>query len=131
MTLKAKHIVEEINGTRCTVVEKGATAARIDFLKKLLEFNHYEVIVVAEAPVVVAVPVAAETPVVVSAPVVAEAPVVATLVLYTIGVTDLVFNPVIAVYELSLKTTDGKKVSPAYWNQYSTDSIDEYWDFVK
>ena len=51
--------------------------------------------------------------------------------LFTIGVTDLVFNPVIAVYELSLKTADGKKVSPAYWNQYSTDSVDEYWDFVK
>ena len=39
MTLKAKHIVEEINGTRCTVVEKGATAGRVDFLRELLEFN--------------------------------------------------------------------------------------------
>jgi len=107
MTLKAKHIVEEINGTRCTVVEKGATAGRVDFLKKLLEFNRFEVIVVAEALVE------------------------GSPDLFTIGVTDLVFNPVIAVYELSLKTPDGKKVSPAYWNQYSTDSVDEYWDFVK
>lgn len=107
MTLKAKHIVEEINGIRCTIVEKGATASRIDFLKKLLEFNHFEVIVTAEAAIE------------------------AAPALFTIGVTDLVFNPVIAVYELSLKTADGKKVSPAYWNQYSTDSIDEYWDFVK
>ena len=107
MTLKAKHIVEEINGTRCTIVEKGATAGRIDFLKKLLEFNKFEVVVAAE-------------------PLVEGSP-----ALFTIGVTDLIFNPVIAVYELSLKTTDGKKVSPAYWNQYSTDSVDEYWDFVK
>ena len=107
MALKAKHIVEEINGTRCTVVEKGATAGRVDFLKKLLEFNRFEVIVAAEI-------------------VVEGSP-----DLFTIGVTDLVFNPVIAVYELSLKTPDGKKVSPAYWNQYSTDSVDEYWDFVK
>ena len=107
MTLKAKHIVEEINGTRCTVVEKGTTADRVDFLKKLLEFNKFEVIVAADA-------------------VVEGSP-----ALFTIGVTNLVFNPVIAVYELSLKTTDGKKVSPAYWNQYSTDSVDEYWDFVK
>lgn len=107
MTLKGKHIVEEINGTRCTVVEKGATADRVDFLKKLLEFNKFEVIAAADA-------------------VVEGSP-----ALFTIGVTDLVFNPVIAVYELSLKTADGKKVSPAYWNQYTTDSVDEYWDFVK
>ena len=49
--------------------------------------------------------------------------------LFTIGVTDLVFNPVIAVYELSLKTPDGQKVSPAYWEQYTTACKDEYWEF--
>lgn len=107
MTFKAKHIVEEINGTRCTIVEKGATAGRLDFLKKLLVFNNYEVLVAEEA-------------------IVEGAP-----ALFTIGVTDLVFNPVIAVYEMALKTPDGKKVSPAYWNQYTTEIVDEYWDFVK
>ena len=107
MTLKAKHIVEEIAGTRCTIVEKGLSAARRDFLKKLLEFNHFQVIVVEEAHAT-------------------EAP--AT---YTLGVTDLVFNPVIAVYEMTLKTADGKKVSPAYWEQYTTEIVDEYWEFVK
>ena len=107
MTLKAKHIVEEINGIRCTIVEKGATADRIDFLKKLLEFNKFEVITLEEVPIE------------------------GSPALFTIGVTDLVFNPVIAVYELSLLTPDGKKVSPAYWNQYTSDSVDEYWDFVK
>lgn len=107
MTLKAKHIVEEINGTRCTIVEKGATANRVDFLRKLLVFNNYEVMVAEEA-------------------IVEGAP-----ALFTIGVTDLVFNPVIAVYEMALKTPDGKKVSPAYWNQYTTEIVDEYWDFVK
>ncbi len=103
MTLKAKHIVEEISGTRCTIVEKGATAARIKFLKNLLEINKYEVIVTDE-------------------PIVEGAP-----ALFTIGVTDLVFNPVIAVYEMALKTAEGKKVSPAYWNQESTECVDEYW----
>ena len=107
MTLKAKHIVEEINGTRCTIVEKGATADRVDFLKKLLVFNQFEVVVAAEAQVE------------------------GSPALFTIGVTDLVFNPVIAVYELSLKTAGGQRVSPAYWNQYSTDCVNEYWDFVK
>lgn len=107
MTLKAKHIVEEIKGTRCTVVEKGASADRVEFLTKLLEFNHFEVLVSEEA-LKEGLPS-----------------------LFTIGVTDLVFNPVIAVYEMALKTTEGKKVSPAYWEQYTTEIVDEYWDFVK
>ncbi len=107
MTLKAKHIVEEIKGIRCTIIEKGANADRVEFLKKLLEFNKYEVLI-ADEPIVEGSPA-----------------------LFTIGITDLVFNPVIAVYELSLKTPAGQKVSPAYWNQQSTDCVDEYWDFVK
>lgn len=107
MTLKAKHIVEEISGTRCTVVEKGASAERISFLKKLLEFNNFEVLT-SEEPIVEGAPAT-----------------------FTIGTTNLVFNPVIAVYELSLKTPEGQQVSPAYWNQDSTDCVDEYWDFVK
>jgi uncharacterized UPF0146 family protein len=106
MPLKAKHIVEELNGQRCTIVEKGATSARVEFLKNLLEFNKFEVVVTEDKK---------ETE---------EAP-----TLFTVGVTDLVFNPVISVYEMSLKTPDGKKVSPAYWEQKTTDSVDEYWEF--
>ena len=106
MALKAKHTVEEINGVRCTVVEKGATAARVDFLKKLLEFNKFDVQVAEDKK-------EAE-----------EAP-----TLFTIGVTDLVFSPVIAVYEMSLKTPDGKRVSPAYWDQKTTEIVDQYWEF--
>jgi hypothetical protein len=106
MVLKAKHTVEEINGTRCTIVEKGATAARVEFLKNLLKFNQFEVLVAEEAPV-------GED----------------TAKLFTIGVTDLVFNPVIAVYEMKLKTPEGQSVAPAYWNQYTTESKDQYWEF--
>jgi len=106
MPLKAKHIVEEINGVRCTVVEKGATQKRIDFLKSLLEFNKFEVLVAEDKK---------ETE---------DAP-----SLFTIGVTDIIFSPVIAVYEMSLKTHDGKRVSPAYWEQKTTEIVDEYWEF--
>jgi len=106
MPLKAKHIVEELNGQRCTIVEKGATPARVEFLKNLLAFNKFEVIVIEDKK---------ETE---------DAP-----TLFTVGVTDLVFNPVIAVYELVLKTPGGQKVSPAYWDQKTTDSVDEYWEF--
>jgi len=106
MTLKAKHIVEEINGVRCTVVEKGTTQKRVDFLKSLLEFNNFEVNISEDQK---------ETD---------DAP-----TLFTIGVTDIVFSPVIAVYEMSLKTPDGKRVSPAYWDQKTTECVDEYWEF--
>ncbi len=106
MPLKAKHIVEEINGVRCTVVEKGASTGRIEFLKKLLEFNKFEIQIAEDKK---------ETE---------DAP-----TLFTIGVTDIVFHPVIAVYEMALKTPDGKRVSPAYWDQKSTDSVDQYWEF--
>jgi len=104
MVLKAKHIVEEISGQRCTVVEKGVEKNRVDFLKELLQFNQFEVVVEEVAPTDESAPK-----------------------LYNLGVTDLVFNPVIAVYELSLKTAKGERVSPAYWNQESTECIDEYW----
>jgi hypothetical protein len=104
MPLKAKHTVEEINGVRCTVVEKAATKARVDFLKELLSFNNFEVQVAEEKK---------ETD---------DAP-----TLFTIGVTDLVFNPVIAVYEMSLKAPGGKRISPAYWEQKTSEIVDEYW----
>ena len=45
MVLKAKHIVEEISGQRCTVVEKGIEKKRVDFLKKLLQHNQFEVVI--------------------------------------------------------------------------------------
>jgi len=106
MPLKAKHIVEEINGIRCTMVEKGATQQRADFLKSLLEFNKFDVQVAEDKK---------ETE---------DAP-----TLFTIGVTDIVFSPVIAVYEMSLQTPDGKRVSPAYWEQKTTEIVDEYWTF--
>lgn len=104
MPLQAKHIVEELNGQRCTIIEKGIEAARVDFLKKLLEFNGLEVIVAEDK--------AAEE---------------AATTKYTLGVTDIVFHPTIAVYEMSLKTSDGRRVSPAYWDQKSSESIDQYW----
>ena len=46
---------------------------------------------------------------------------------FTIGVTDLIFNPVIAVYQMKLKTPEGGSVSPAYWDQITDRAIDQYW----
>jgi len=108
MVLKAKHIVEEISGQRCTVVEKGIEKNRMSFLKELLHNNQFEVVVEEVAKT-------------------EESP----LQLYNIGVTDLVFNPVIAVYEMALRTPTGEVVTAAYWNQETTESIKEYWLMAK
>jgi hypothetical protein len=39
----AKHIVGEIDGVRCTIIESGIEPQRSAFLTDLLEFNHFEV----------------------------------------------------------------------------------------
>jgi hypothetical protein len=105
---RGKHIVEEINGIRCTVIEKGTSRERVAFLKDLLSFNKFEVQVEEEKKTEENTPAT-----------------------FIIGVTDLVFNPMISVYEQSLLTASGEKVCPAYWNQYSTKNNSWYWDFVK
>lgn len=104
MPLKAKHIVEEINGERCTIVEKGISTARVEFLKNLLEFNNFKVLVSEDKK---------ENE---------DAP-----TLYTLGTTNLEFNPVIAVYEMALNIPEGGKISPAYWDQKSNDGNQKYW----
>lgn len=105
---KGKHLVQEIEGVFCTVVETGINAGRLKFLKELLEFNHFEVKTEEK-------PASEEEP--------------AT---FTIGVTDAVFNPVIAVYELALKRPDnGEIVSPAFWNQEKEIEGVPYFDYRK
>jgi len=100
----AKHIVSEIDGVRCTIVETGVTLERVAFLSDLLTFNNLEVKELKE-------PLETEG---------GEPK-------YTIGVTDLVFNPVFAVYERLLKTREGSFVTPGYWKQECTECDPRYW----
>jgi hypothetical protein len=100
----AKHVVTEIDGVRCTVVESGATLDRVAFLSDLLQFNNLEVKEMQEV---------SETP--------------GEEHKYTIGVTDLVFNPVFAVYEKQLKTREGSFITPGYWKQECTECDPRYW----
>jgi len=90
----AKHIVGEIDGVRCTIVESGITRDRAAFLTDLLQLNNF---------VVRKIRIPAENE--------------DEEDKYTIGVTDLVFNPVFAVYERSLRIREGRVVTPAYWNK--------------
>jgi len=104
MGLGGKHLFGAIDDQRVTFVEKKIEEGRKDFLKKLLEHNGYEVIIQEEKRRNEEEPQ-----------------------LYTVAVTDMVFNPTIWVFERKLKTFDGYKVTPDYWNQISEDTAPQYW----
>ena len=127
MAINKNHEFEELNGVKCAVVEKNASAERVAFLKQLLEFNKYTVVVVASPP---PKPAPAATP---KPPGAAEAtpqPTVEVQVppppeTFTIGVTNVTFNPTNAVFGRLLHTKDGHVVTLAYWNQQESTSHDE------
>ena len=131
MAINKNHEFEDLGTSKCAIVEKNASAERVQFLKTLLEFNKYEVVVVDSpapkaAPAAPAAPVA--TPVEGEAP--APAPVVAAVPIvppatFTIGVTDLCFNATNAIFGRQLKTADGHIVSLAYWQEKESVSNDE------
>ena len=133
MAINKNHEFEDLGTSKCAIVEKNASAERVQFLKTLLEFNKYEVVVVDSpapkaAPVAPAAPVAApvegEAPV--SAPAAPAAPIVPTApTTFTIGVTDLCFNATNAIFGRQLKTADGHIVSLAYWQEKESVSNDE------
>lgn len=102
---KGKHIVEEIDGVRCSIVESGVSESRVKFLSELLSFNGLTVKSAADDKGT-----------------------------FVIGVTDILFNPVIAVYQRRLKSKTGHKITPAYWLEESfkeTEAEVNYWDFKK
>ncbi len=105
MGLGGKHMFGSIEETRVTFVEKGVDKDRRDFLKKLLEHNGFEVLTAEDKKK------SEEDP-----------------QLYTVAVTDMVFNPTIWIYQRKLKTFDGHKVTPAYWNQETIDTRPQYWE---
>ncbi len=111
----AKHIIEVIDGVRCTVIDKGISRERLEFLKDLLGYNGLEVKYSEETQ-----PAAEEE--------ISSAPAVPPSQKYTLGVTDLVFNPVFAIYERRLKTREGYFVTPAIWKQETTEFRPEYWE---
>jgi len=101
-------------------VEKNASKERVTFLKDLLEVNKFEVIVVPSPPPKAApAPKPAEGEVVVP---VAEPPAPET---FTIGVTNLAFNPTNAIFGRLLRTKDGHIVTQVYWYQKENVSHDE------
>ena len=108
MSLGGKHLFGSIEDTRVTFVEKKVTAERAEFLKKLLEYNGFEVLIQEDKRT------SEEEP-----------------QLYKLGVKDKVLNPTILVYQRKLKTFDGHKVTPDYWEQRSENTHPQYWKTPK
>jgi hypothetical protein len=113
MAINKNHEFEDLGTSKCAIVEKNASAERVQFLKTLLEFNKYEVVVV-DSPAPKAAPAETAAPIAPSAP-----------TTFTIGVTDLCFNATNAIFGRQLKTADGHIVSLAYWQEKESVSNDE------
>lgn len=104
MALAGKHTFGSIDDTRVTFIEKKIEEGRKNFLKELLEFNGFEVVIKEEKRKTEEDPQ-----------------------LYTVAVTDMTFNPTIWVFNRRLKTPDGHKVTQDYWNQVTTETPPQYW----
>lgn len=123
MAINKNHEFEELDGVKCAIVEKNASRERADFLKDLLEWNKFTVVVVPGAP-----PKAAPAP-----PPAPTEDATATVLppppppptIFTVGVTDVTFNPINAVFGRLLKTKDGHIVTLAYWQQKEAVAQDE------
>ncbi len=116
MAINKNHEFEELDGVKCAIVEKNVLPQRVQFLKELLAFNKYEVVVQSSPPPKQAAPVTTEEPV----PAAAAAPET-----YTVGVTNVMFNATNAIFGRLLKTPDGHVVTLAYWKQEERISHDE------
>lgn len=126
MAINKNHEFEELDGVKCAIVERNASQQRVDFLRPLLEFNKYTVIVVASPPPKAAA--AATATAATDVPVETAPPLPST---FTIGVTDVTFNSTNAIFGRLLKTRNGHIVTLAYWQQKETVSRDDVPYFSK
>ena len=127
MAINKNHEFEELGGIKCAIVEKNASKERVAFLKDLLETNNFEVVVVPSPPPKVApVPKPAATTEGESQPQTSNPePQIQAPETFTIGVTNLAFNPTNAIFGRLLRTKDGHVVTQAYWYQKESSSHDE------
>ena len=114
MAINKNHEFEELDGIKCGIVEKNATAERVQFLRSLLEQNGYTVISAPSPPpkTLPATPSEGEVP-----PALPQT--------FTVGVTDITFNPINAIFGRLLRTADGHVVTLAYWQQKDNISHDD------
>ena len=135
MAINKNHEFEDLDNIKCSIVEKNISADRVQFLKDLLTYNKYEVVVAASpAPKAAPAPAPAPIPAIAvegetdattpstTTPNPTPEPIAPST--FTVGVTDLRFNPTNAVFGRSLHTPTGQVVTLAYWNQEDSESDD-------
>ena len=137
MPINQNHLFEELNGVKCGIVEKNVKPERLAFLRELLELNGFTVVAAASPP-----PKAAPAPPPTAAPVANPNDPEATAATlppappppppappqpetYTVGVTDITFNPINAIFGRLLRSKEGDVVTLAYWQQKEDISRDE------
>lgn len=103
-----KFMVKPLEEVRCVILEKGVSKERVDFVKGILEFNGLTVKFQEDKKKKEEDPTT-----------------------YSYGVTDVTFSPILAVYKRLLKTKDGRKITPAYYNQETKETHPNYWDKTK
>jgi hypothetical protein len=132
MAINKNHEFEELDGVKCGIVEKNVKPGRAQFLRNLLEYNKYKVVVVPSPP-----PKAALAPVVKvvagTEPPPATPPPPPPPETYTVGVTDYTFNPINAIFGRLLHAPGGHFVTQAFWQQKEPVSNDEvpYYEWGK
>jgi hypothetical protein len=137
MAINKNHESEELNGIKCAIVERNVTKERADFLRLVLEYNHYTVVIIpTPLPPVKPMPQGAKPAVASteeSIQAVPTPPPVPTPETFTVGVTDVTFNSINAIFGRSLKAPGEHIVTLAYWQQKEKESHDEipYFDVQK
>ena len=105
---KYAHVIKEIDEVKVRIIEAKVSKERVEFLQRLMEHNGSPV-KIEEVP-----PKTEEDS-----------------ITYSIGCTDIIFNPIVKVYNRELRTFEGNRVTPDYWNQKSTKTEPNYWDKSK
>ena len=113
MAINKNHLFEELDGIKCAIVESNVSKERMEFLKSLLEYNGYTVVVVPLIPKPI-IPKEGE-----------PVEIVEQEEKYTLGVTHLAFNATNAIFGRLLKTKEGKFVTQKYWLQQEEVCNDE------
>ena len=140
MAINKNHEFEELNGIKCAIVERNVTKERADFLKQILEYNHYTVVVIPTPPPAKAIPPGGAKPTSAASSATEESAQAVPTPLsepapetFTVGVTDVGFNSINAIFGRSLKVPGGHIVTLAYWQQKEKKSHDEipYFDVQK
>jgi len=133
MAINKNHEFDELDGVKCAIVERNVSPERVSFLKSLLEFNGYIVVVVPTPPPKVVAPPPKPAAIVpegeIAQPVQTETPPLPPLPpapeTFTVGVTNVAFNATNAIFGRLLLTPDRHVVTMAYWQQKETIAHDE------